>query len=274
VFGGFALGAANLLQWHRPLQFPQHAGHAMDNRLDHGREYTVRMIATGPLEHGTGIGDLGGDDHPGQIGRAGRVARSAVLRAAKNDVKALFSAANPRAKVYILLGLNLGYTQADIASLEHSMIDWAQAIVTRNRHKTGQPQQAKLWPLTAKMLKQEMTDPRKSTLVLLGKNGNPLIVETVNDKGNPAQVDAIRMAFNRLKAKLKITGDSRGFAIFRKTSANNIAQANQDAPHLVDLFLGHTQKTMAKHYANQHFDLLYKATDWLAAQYGFDKVDA
>ena len=36
----------------------------------------------------------------------------------------------------------------------------------------------------------------------------------------------------------------------RKTSANNIAQANKDSPHLVDLFLGHTQKTMAKHYAS------------------------
>ena len=189
------------------------------------------------------------------------------------EIKALFNAASPRTRVYILLGLNLGYTQADIASLEHSMIDWTQAIVTRNRHKTGQPQKAKLWPITVQMLKQEMMDARKTNLVLLGENGNSLIVDTINDKGNPIRVDAIRLAFNRVKTKLKMLGDSRGFAIFRKTSANNIAQANQDAPHLVDLFLGHTQKTMAKHYANQHFDLLYKATDGLAIQYGFDKVE-
>ena len=185
------------------------------------------------------------------------------------EVKALFNAASPRTQVYILLGLNLGYTQADIASMEHDTIDWATGIVTRPRHKTGQPQQGKLWPITVKLLKQEMTDPRKSKLVLLGENGNPLIVDTVNEKGNPIRVDAIRLAFNRVKVKLEIKNDSRGFAIFRKTSANNIAQANQNAPHLVDLFLGHTQKTMAKHYANQHFDLLFTETDKLASLYGF-----
>ena len=183
------------------------------------------------------------------------------------EVQSLFNAASPRTRVYILLGLNLGYTQADIATLEHGMIDWPTGIVTRNRHKTGQPQKAKLWPITSKLLQTEMTDPHKSTLVLLGEGGNPLIVDSVNAKGNPIRVDAVRMAFNRVKAKLEIKGDSRGFAIFRKTSAENIGKANQDSPHLVDLFLGHTQKTMAKHYANQHFDLLFKATDELAGLY-------
>ena len=108
-----------------------------------------------------------------------------------------------------------------------------------------------------------MTDPADSDLVLLGEGGNPLIVDSINAKGNPIRIDTVRLAFNRVKAKLGIVDDSRGFAIFRKTSAENIAKANQDSPHLVDLFLGHTQRTMAKHYAGQHFDLLHRATDAL-----------
>ena len=30
---------------------------------------------------------------------------------------------------------------------------------------------------------------------------------------------------------------------------------------------------MKKHYVQQFFDKLYKATDWLAGQYGFDKTE-
>jgi integrase len=185
------------------------------------------------------------------------------------EVKALFSAAIPRTQLYILLGLNLGYTQADIASLEHPMINWAQGIVTRIRHKTGQPQKAKLWPITAELLKQEMTDARKSNLVLLGKNDNPLIVETVNGKGNPIRLDTVRLAFKQLKAKLK---DNRGFKTFRKTGADAIAKQYQSAPHLVDLYLAHSDQGMRKHYANQYFDELFKATDWLAGHFGLDKT--
>ena len=57
-----------------------------------------------------------------------------------DEVNKLLAEANDRTKLYILLGLNLGYTQADIASLEHKMINWATGIVDRKRHKNDQPQ--------------------------------------------------------------------------------------------------------------------------------------
>ncbi len=180
----------------------------------------------------------------------------------------MFKVATPRTRLYVLLGLNLGYTQSDVASLEHGFVDWTANTVTRNRHKTGQPQLARLWPITAKLLQAEMTDPRKSALMLLGENGNRLVSETESANGKPIKVDAIATAFGRMMLKANMADDKRGFKHFRKTSANLIGQNNQDNPHLVDLFLGHTQKSMAKFYAKQHYDLLFAATDKLAALYG------
>ena len=56
-----------------------------------------------------------------------------------HEVQSLYAAASPRTRLYILLGLNLGYTQADIATLEHSMIDWETGVVTRSATRQVAP---------------------------------------------------------------------------------------------------------------------------------------
>jgi integrase len=188
------------------------------------------------------------------------------------EVQTLYGKAAERTKLFILMGLNLGYTQVDIATLEHGMIDWSKGLVTRKRHKTGQPQQAKVWPLTLSLLRKFATNSKQHKLVLIGENGNPLLVERLNEDQKPVKVDSIRLAFERLKAKTKING-RRGFKTFRKTGANQIAEHYQDSPHLVDLYLGHSEKTVRKHYTDRHFDQIFSATDWLATVFGFDKIE-
>jgi hypothetical protein len=221
-----------------------------------------------------------------------------------DEVKALFQGANDRMKLFLLLGLNLGYTQVDIATLEHPMVDWTTGIVTRGRHKTGQPQQARLWPITLGLLREHATDA-KTGLVLLGENGNNLLADKIKADGNSTKTDSIRLAFGRLQDQLNMQAlrtsrpelftrvkgqeasktrkreihtalmalrDKRGFKVFRKTGADQIAQQFQDQPWLTDLYLAHSVKAMKKHYARQHFDELFKATDYLATVYGFDKL--
>jgi hypothetical protein len=215
----------------------------------------------------------------------------------------MFAGANDRMKLFILLGLNLGYTQVDIATLDHSMIDWKTGLVTRPRHKTGQDQQAKLWPLTLRLLREHATDS-KTGPVLLAESGNSLLADKIKTDGNGTRTDSIRLAYGRLKDQLNMqalreskpelferaTGteasktrkkeihkalislrDNRGFKVFRKTGADEIAKQFQDKPWLTDLYLAHSVKAMKKHYAKQHFDELFKATDYLATVYGFDK---
>ena len=192
-----------------------------------------------------------------------------------DEVKAMYAEATPRMRLYVLLALNGGFTQIDIATLAHGMIDWETGIISRDRNKTSVPQGCKLWPTTLALLKQEATKPNANgdNLVLVSEEGNPLAYEAISDAGKHSKVDAIRSAFSRLKIKCKMK-DGRGFKTFRKTGADAIAKQYQSEPQLVDLFLAHSANGMRKHYANQYFDELYKATDWLAGQYGFDKVDA
>ncbi|WP_207395162.1 tyrosine-type recombinase/integrase [Bremerella alba] len=186
------------------------------------------------------------------------------------EVKAIWNKTTQRTHLYIALGLNCGYTQKDIATLTHEMIDWETGIVRRKRHKTlGRGKSAalqvhKLWPITLELLKEETQS--KTGLVLVGENGKPLYTESIKEDGNLSGTDVIRLAFNRAKKQAKIE-DSRGFKHFRKSAANEIEKRFQNAPHLSSLFLAHSEVSVKKHYVESHYDLLFEALDYLDGLY-------
>jgi integrase len=188
-----------------------------------------------------------------------------------DEVKALYAQASPRSKLYILLALNGGFTQVDIATLTHSMIDWKAGIISRDRNKTGIPQSCKLWPITLTSLKEHSTKTKGDNLALVSEEGNPLVYDAINDTtGRHSKVDSIRSAFNRLEKKCKMK-NGRSFKAFRKTGADTLAAQYQTAPYIVDLYLAHAADRMRQHYTATHFDELHKATDWLATVFGFAK---
>ena len=137
------------------------------------------------------------------------------------EVQRMYREASERTRLYILLGLGLGYCQTDIATLEHAHVDWKTGIVTRTRHKTDVPQRAKMWPIALELLRQHATDPKKSKLVLLGEKGKPLVHERLREDDKESRTDAVGLAFARLKSKLRIR-DNRGFKTFRKMGADLI----------------------------------------------------
>lgn len=183
------------------------------------------------------------------------------------EIKALANHATERTRLYIMLGLNLGATQRDIATLEPSMIDWETRIVTRNRHKTGVASKARLWSVTLELLAKHR-NPNESGPLLVGEGGNPLLEEKVNAKGNTIRTDAIGLAFERLKAAKKtgFKGDPRSFKHLRKSAANEIEKVR---PDLTGLFLAHAEAGMKRHYVQQQFQDLFQETDKLAAVFGF-----
>ena len=60
-----------------------------------------------------------------------------------DECRQMFGAATPRTKLFMLLGLNCGYTQSDIACLLHAHFEWDSSVVSRPR-KTGMRQVHKL----------------------------------------------------------------------------------------------------------------------------------
>jgi len=197
----------------------------------------------------------------------------------RDEITRLYNAAPTDVKLYILLGLNCGYTQRDIGTLEHSHIDWSRGMIVRARNKTRQPQEHKLWPQTLKLLKQRVTDPKTSSLALLTEGQQPLVRLTIKEDGTPSRTDAIGHSFDVLKERLNGAREDDDpeiklpFKCFRKTGADQIAKQYQDKPFLVDLYLAHASSGMRKHYARQHYEELHKATDWLGTVYAFASSD-
>ena len=112
------------------------------------------------------------------------------------QVQTLYNDASPRLRLWILLGLNCGFTQTDISSLTPDMVDWESGIIARDRQKTGVDSQHKLWPLTLKMLREQAGS---GPLLLTTRGGQPLLQERIKEDGNPSKTDMIGRAFATLE---------------------------------------------------------------------------
>lgn len=196
------------------------------------------------------------------------------------EVRELFTYASQRCRLYISTALNFGFTQADLASLKHSEIDWENWELHRSRHKTGEDQHYPIWAVTYELLLRERTDPEKEELVLLDTNGNPLVVETPNKttaKTNPIgqslQRAGKRADEHRVKAGLekRWNGPDRGIKTLRKTAAQWLRDNYPEHPWLYDVFLSHSQRNVGRHYARATKDslkLLYDALDAMEKHFG------
>ena len=186
----------------------------------------------------------------------------------KEEITSLLTAPD-RAKLYILLMLNCGMTQKDIADLADAEVDWDEGRIKRKRSKTGDCDNVptvdyKLWPETLRLLRQERAQ-ESSELVLLNANGSPLWTEQITAAGKYQKTDNVKNAFDRLR---KTLGIKKPLKSLKKTSAS-LLRNNERFSNLENLFLGHApQKMSDQHYAQVPQDLLDLAVRWLGDEYG------
>ncbi|WP_149499228.1 tyrosine-type recombinase/integrase [Roseiconus lacunae] len=190
-----------------------------------------------------------------------------------SEVKEIVKAASGPAKLYILLSLNCGFTQIDIADLKRAESDLGpgSGTITRKRSKTANHDNVpevtyRLWPETLSLLRKYAT--AEGERLLLNKDGNPLVRER-DDGGKVKRTDAVSKAMARLRDKME-RKDTISVKVFRKTASTKLASKY---PDLVELFLGHAPKTVAdRHYAKPSQERFDKALDWLRGQF-LDKGD-
>ncbi len=188
----------------------------------------------------------------------------------------LFALASPRTKCYIALALNCGYTQSDIATLEHSMIDWKNGVIKRGRHKTsdengdGPLQCHKLWTVTKRSLKAQATKT-DSGLVLVNEHGGSLLTRTLKESGVMKRIDNITDAFSRLRKRASLPND-RSFKTFRKSGANEIEKLYPAVPHLSSLYLGHSETGVKRYYVDRPHHLLFEAIEQLENIYKLEDI--
>lgn len=197
---------------------------------------------------------------PGMLNRGFTVEVSpkAIKTLSVADVQKCMAEASDRTELYILLSLNTGMTQQDIADLRKDEVNWQDGTLTRKRSKTKKHADVptvtyRLWPETLKMLNAQLAS--EGELVLTSREGNPLIT------GN---TDSIRSAYRRLVEK---TGIDIGPKLLRKTAASKLEEHDIYSRH-VQLYLGHSEKTIAgRHYAKPAQESFDQAITWLHDQF-------
>jgi integrase len=194
------------------------------------------------------------------------VDRPTVQTYTVEGIRTVYNAASPRVRLYVLLALNCGMTQVDIAVLKPLDVDWHNGTLTRKRAKTANSERVptvtyKLWNSTLDLLRAECSTD--SEHLLTTSLGEPLRVETLRD-GKLVKRDTIRGQFTQTLRSLDMKAD---FKSLKKTSASLL----RDHPQfngIEAVFLDHAPKSMSdKHYTKVPTSLLEAALGWLEVQF-------
>jgi integrase len=186
------------------------------------------------------------------------------------EVRGLLAACvgfSDRTKLYLLLMLNCGMYQNDIAELHREEVHWGKGTLTRARSKTrersGPVVTYKLWPETFSLLKEHRA--KDGELVLTTDEGNPLVRYWL-EEGQMRRYDVIQSAWTRLAGKLGVRKVRLGMKHLRKTSASLLARHPQ-YKFYANHFLADSPRTVAdRHYVTPSDDEFFQALDWLRGE--------
>jgi integrase len=172
-----------------------------------------------------------------------------------------------RTKLYLLLMLNCGMYQNDIAELHRDEINWTKGTLTRARSKTrehrGPVVTYKLWPETLALLKKQRA--KTGDLVLTTKDGNPLVRYWLED-GEMRRYDCIQAAWTVVAKRLKVRKMRLGMKHLRKTAASILGEHPQ-YKYYANHFLADSPRAVAdRHYVIPSQTEFFAALDWLRGQ--------
>jgi integrase len=189
------------------------------------------------------------------------------------EVRAMLAACDgfsEKTKLYLLLMLNCGMYQNDIAELLREEVNWTKGTLTRARSKTrersGPVVTYRLWPETFALLKKHRA--KEGELALTTDEGKPLVrywLETLEGESAPSmrRYDVIQSAWSRLAAKMKVRKMRLGMKHLRKTSASVLGQHPQ-YKFYCNHFLADSPRSVAdRHYVTPSNEEFFDALDWL-----------
>ncbi|MBI1913228.1 MAG: integrase [Planctomycetes bacterium] len=184
------------------------------------------------------------------------------------EVCRLLSKAGTQVKAMLLLGVNAGFGNHDVATLPLSALDLDAGWVSYPRPKTGIPRRCPLWPETVAALRAAIAkrpEPRQEEaagLVFVTTRGRPWLTRGI---ANPVSVAA--------RDLMKTTGihhEGIGFYTLRHVF-RTVADAARD-PVAIDLIMGHIDPSMGGYYRERIEDERLKAVADHVRQWLFGKA--
>lgn len=183
------------------------------------------------------------------------------------QVGMMIEAATQPLKTMVLLAINGGMGNTDLATLKIRELNLAGGFYDSARHKTGVRRRFPLWPETLAGLKEVIanrpaaTDPANQDLVFITAFGAPFVTATAVTKGDVVVgakgKDTVGFLFNQLllglglrqpsprNAKVGLS-DGRGFYTLRRLH-RTLADDLKDET-AAGLIMGHAKPGIEKHY--------------------------
>jgi len=161
-----------------------------------------------------------------------------------DELRRLLDAAGVQLRAMILLGVNCGFTNKDVADLPLDAVDLEQRWIDFPRPKTGIPRRCPLWVETVEALRvaiAERPEPRHKAaelLVFVTTRGGPWLSRGV---ANPVSVAA-----RKLMKTVGVHRDGIGFATLRHVF-RTVADGCRDQV-AVNHIMGHADNSMASVY--------------------------
>lgn len=184
-----------------------------------------------------------------------------------DEVRNLVEASTGQLTLHLLLMLNCGFTQGDVADLVQEEIDWKLGTITRKRSKTRRHEDVptvtyRLWKRTFDLLTQHRQ--REGALVLRTKSGQPWMSKRVVN-GVFNRTDSTKSVYRHL---IKRTGLDKPIKGLRKTSSS-LLDTHPTYGRYAGYFLAHSPSTVRdKSYVKPSQDQFDAAVAWLGTQYG------
>lgn len=219
--------------------------------------------------------EMGHIDRTPHYGRSFKKPKAWEIRAARAnrgrqhfeaaEIRALLNAASPQLKAMILLGINCGFGNTDLAMLTRSVVNLDTGFVCFPRPKTGVWRRAALWPETIEQLRlverirPAPINPADADLVFITRHGRPWVRcselrPSKTRKFSVGTCDSICQEFEKLRAELGIkdqTAKSKGglaFYALRRTF-RTVAERTLEE-RAIRTIMGHSAagRDIAEHY--------------------------
>jgi integrase len=208
--------------------------------------------------------------------RAAKAESGAKLLTAA-EIQAVLSKASTTLRAMVLLGINCGLGNADVAALPLTALDLDAGWLNFPRPKTGIDRRCPLWPETVKALRTVLAErdprPEAESLVFVTSRGRPWL--TVKPDGK--RRDGIVIHFRKACEAVKVHRSRMGFYWLRHT-LQTIGDGAKD-PLATAHLMGHADGTMGGHYRESIDDARLQAVAdhvraWLNAKPSKDKPKA
>jgi integrase len=177
-------------------------------------------------------------------------------------LRKLLSVAKQPMKTMVLLGVNCGFGNTDVARLTVAALDLDRGWVNYPRPKTGIPRRCALWPETVEALREAIAmrpkprDPEHGGLVFLTRPGEPWI-RYVQHEGEDGRLTAssfniVAKELSKLLKKVGINQPGLNFYGLRHTFETIGGEARDQVA--VDSIMGHSRDDMASVYRERISD--------------------